>query len=151
MLLVRNKRSMADCSTDQCNNQYGFHPLMNNHLHRFWGMDEQAQTPKVNISEDEKSYTIELAAPGLTKEDLKIDLEKDVLTISAEVKKETEEKKTRFLKREFNYYGFKRNFKIPESSDATAIKASYTNGILTVVLPKKEEASTPASKTITIG
>src|SRR5688500_11117283 len=147
MLVVKNKRSPYACNDERWNNQYAFHPLLMNELHRFWGSDEHVEIPKVNITEDGKSYTIELAVPGVTKEDLKINIEKDVLIISSEVKKDAsestqnEEKQPRFLKKEFSYYGFKRSFKMPENTDTGGINASYANGILSVVIPKKDNTN----------
>lgn len=167
MLVVKNKRSPYTCNDERWNNQYAFHPLLMNELQRFLGTDAHTEIPKVNITEDDKSYTIELAAPGVTKEDLKINIEKDLLTISSEVnpstkaqgdnKKEdsstntkSEEKKPKFLKKEFSYYGFKRSFKIPENAETGGINASYVNGILSVVIPKRDTPKEAGSKTISI-
>lgn len=106
-------------------------------------------SPAVNISEDENGYSLELAAPGLKKEDFKIDLDKDVLTISVNHEEEKAEDKKGYTRREFRYGSFKRSFVLPEVVDVEAIKGSYDNGILTVQLPKKAEVK-PAKKTIEI-
>lgn len=95
--------------------------------------------PLVNISETEEGFGIELAAPGLTKEDFKIDLDNDLLTISAEHKEENTEEGDKYTKREFNFTSFKRSFTLPDSVDTEAIKGAYENGILTLTLPKKAE------------
>lgn len=95
--------------------------------------------PAVNIKENETGYSLELAAPGFEKEDFKIDLDHDLLSISVEKENKTEEEKDGYTRREFNYSSFKRSFTLPESVDREKIQASYTNGILSVALPKKEQ------------
>lgn len=95
--------------------------------------------PLVNISENENGFGIELAAPGLSKEDFNIDLDNDLLTISAERKVENTEEGDKYTKREFNYTTFKRSFTLPESVDTEAISGTYENGILNITLPKKAE------------
>lgn len=102
-------------------------------------LNRQSNVPPVNISEDENGYYIQLVAAGLNKEDFKINLEKGLLTISYE-KKETE--KNPALKNhrlEYNLLSFKRSFNIDESVDLEKIEASYKDGILTLILPKKQE------------
>jgi len=100
------------------------------------------KVPAVNISESKTGYRIELAAPGLKKGDFKINLEKDILSVSAEQKEdksENSDEKKRFSKREFNFQSFTRSFNIPESINTTDIQASYEDGILSINLIKKEE------------
>lgn len=100
-----------------------------------------SKVPAVNISENDNSFEIELAAPGLLKEDFKLSLEKNVLTISAEKKSETkEEENKKVTRKEFSYTSFSRSFTLPELADATNIKATYENGLLNVIIAKKEEA-----------
>ena len=104
--------------------------------------------PAVNIKENEKGFSLELAAPGYNKEDLKIDLEEKLLTLSAELKNEevktenNEGETEKYTRKEFNYRSFKRSFTLPETVDVNGIEAEYVNGILSVVLPKKEVAKT---------
>jgi HSP20 family protein len=93
--------------------------------------------PSVNISEDEKAFEIELVAPGFKKEEFKINLEKALLTISLEKKEEKEEKQ--YNKREFTFESFSRSFTLPENADGEKISAEYVDGILKVVIAKKEE------------
>lgn len=95
--------------------------------------------PAANIIENEKDFMIELAVPGMDKEEFNIKLEDDILTISVE-RKEVEEKEERnFTRREFRYDGFKRSFSLPDIIDQDKIKADYKNGVLNVKLPKSEE------------
>lgn len=93
--------------------------------------------PLVNISEDENAFEIEFAVPGFKKEDFKINLEKQLLTISLEKKEEKEKKQ--YNKREFNYESFSRSFTLPENTDGEKISAEYIDGILKVLITKKEE------------
>lgn len=96
--------------------------------------------PAVNIKENEKDFELELAVPGRKKEDFNIEVDKDVLTISSEVKHEDEVKEENYTRREFGFSSFKRAFTLPETIDSDKIKADYKNGLLKFVLPKKEEA-----------
>jgi HSP20 family protein len=99
-----------------------------------------AKVPAVNISESENHFHIELAAPGLKKEDFKIAIDKDVLTISAEKKTETIGENLKINRKEFSYATFSRSFNLPDLIDHTNIEASYTDGILKIDIAKKEEA-----------
>lgn len=109
--------------------------------------------PAVNIQENDESFLVAVAAPGKTKEDFNIELDNDVLTISSEVKKEDEstDKNRRFTRREFSYSNFKRAFSLPETVNSEKISASYKNGLLEIILPKKEEAKVQPKRMIKIG
>lgn len=96
--------------------------------------------PSANIIDSEKDFSIELAVPGMSKEDFNINLENEILSISVE-KKETEDKEDKnFTRREFRYDGFSRSFNLPEIVNQEKIKADYKNGVLNIVLPKGDEA-----------
>jgi HSP20 family protein len=104
------------------------------------------KVPGVNILETETDYKIELAAPGLTKEDFQINLKKDTLSVWAEKKTaETEEKKD-YTRKEFDYFSFARSFVLPESVDGDKITAEYTNGILNITIGKKDESKSAAKE-----
>jgi HSP20 family protein len=105
----------------------------------FLGDKLVARIPAVNIAETENEFEVELAVPGLKKEDLKIALDKNILTVSAEKKTETIEGK-KFSKREYSYNSFSRSFTLPESADQSKIEADYTDGVLKLTITKKEEA-----------
>jgi len=96
--------------------------------------------PSVNVKEHEAGFEIQVAAPGIKKEDFKINLERNVLTISSERQSENEEKDNNgaFTRREFNYSSFSRSFTLPEVVEADRIEASYEDGILKIDVPKKE-------------
>jgi HSP20 family protein len=106
--------------------------------------------PAVNIKEDDKKYTLELAIPGMNKNDLKIDISEDVLTISSESKNETEENRDGYKRKEFSYSSFCRSFYIPENVNRETIEANYKDGILTVGLPKQEEEKSKITRQINI-
>jgi len=118
-----------------------FFPVLNNRT---------SSMPAVNIKEDDKFYTLDLAVPGMDKKDLKIDINEDVLTISSESKNETTEETDGFKKKEYNYSSFCRSFYIPENVNRDKIEANYKDGILTVALPKLEEEKKNLSRQIAI-
>ena len=99
-----------------------------------------SRLPAVNISESQSGYHLELAAPGLKKEDFKLALERGVLTISAAQNTEEDDQQRNFSRREFNYGSFTRSFKLPESADEKSIEAKYENGLLNIQIQKREEA-----------
>lgn len=107
-------------------------------------------TPAVNVFEGKDDYRIEVAAPGLSKEDFKVSLDNDELTISSEKESTNESKEENVLRKEFNYNSFKRIFTLPDSVQGEKIKASHKNGILTVTVPKREEAKVKPVKEIKI-
>lgn len=110
--------------------------------------------PAVNILETEQEFKIEVAAPGLKKEDFKVEVEDGILTISSEAKQEKEEKdkEGRYTRREFSYSSFKRSFTVDEESvDTEKIEAKYDNGVLNIHVPKKNvQVVEKKAKTITI-
>lgn len=113
--------------------------VMNRSLGEFVGSDALASTPSVNIVENATTYRLEIAAPGVEKEDFKINIEKDQLVVAVEKKTENEKKEgERFVRREFSYKAFRRTFRLPENINIEAINARYENGILYLDLPKSE-------------
>lgn len=98
------------------------------------------KNPSVNIIQKEDKTVLEIAAPGLEKDDFKLEMEKDQLIISVEKEQQEEAEKLDFSRREFNYAKFKRSFHIPETINTQDISANYHAGILSITLPKKEEA-----------
>lgn len=106
--------------------------------------------PAVNVKETETAFELALAAPGLKKEDLNVRVLKNQLTISYKSENKTEENTEKFTRQEFSTSQFERSFRLPKNVDAEQIKASYTDGILTVELPKVEVKEAEA-KDIVIG
>jgi len=99
-----------------------------------------SSVPAVNISESNEAYHIELAAPGLKKEDFKVSVERDMLTISTEQRTENNTEGKIYNRREYSYSAFTRSFTLPESANIEQIQANYTDGVLKLNIPKKEEA-----------
>lgn len=115
-----------------------------------FGKDMKSVIPDVNILKTEDAFQLEIAAPGLKKEDFQITLEKDKLTISANVKKENEELKNAYLRKEFNYRSFSRSFILSNNIYQDEISATYENGILLVNLPLKKVDNSNVLKKISI-
>lgn len=106
--------------------------------------------PAVNIAETKDNFRIEVAAPGLNKEDFKIDLHNNVLSISSEKQESKEEKNEKVMRREFSYTSFKRSFGLPDMVEQDKIKASHLNGVLSIEIPKREEAKEKPARQINI-
>ena len=125
----------------------------------FWGEDllsgfererDWNLTPAVNIIEGEQEFKVEVAAPGLGKEDFNVHVEKNILEISAVKKETTETQNKKYLRKEFSYNEFRRTFSLPSYVNAQEIKAVHKDGILTVEIPKKDEAKVNPRKQIEI-
>jgi HSP20 family protein len=106
--------------------------------------------PAVNVVETKDNFRIEVAAPGLSKDDFKIDLHNNLLTISSEKQENKEENDEKIMRREFSYSSFKREFSLPELVEYDKVKASHKNGILNIEIPKKEEAKEKPARQISI-
>jgi HSP20 family protein len=121
-----------------------------------WEVNNNSSTnttvPLVNIKETNDNFEVEMAAPGMNKEDFKVELDGNVLTITSEKNDENEIKEgDRYSRREFSYQSFQRSFQLPkEVVDAEKIEAKYENGVLRLVVPKKEEAKPRPPKMIQI-
>lgn len=125
--------------------------LFNTTLADAIGNDYTVSSPSVNVSEHDSHFLVQVAAPGLTKQDFKISLENDQLIISAEKKTEQDESNGKFTRREFNYGSFKRSFHLDDSVNREGISAAYEDGVLKVTLPKKEDITKkPTSQSIEI-
>lgn len=118
---------------------------------RWFGQGERS-LPAVNIRENANEFDLEFAAPGFTKEDFKIHLDDSMLTISAEHRNESKDadENDRFTRREFSYSSFSRSFTLPQHIDPNRIDAKYTDGILKVCIPKKEETKALPRKEIRV-
>jgi HSP20 family protein len=137
-------------------NAYGFPTIFEDFFKPdYLGGTEVLKTkvPAVNIKESDSDFIVELAAPGLKKEDFNIELDNNVLTISSELETESNEKSEngKYTRREFSFQSFKRSFTLPETVNENDIKANYENGVLSVHLPKKVEALPKAKRLIEIG
>lgn len=107
------------------------------------------QSAPVNIKQDESGYKLEIIAPGFTKNDFKIQMEKNLLTVSAEKEEQEENKTEKQIRREFKFKSFERSFTVDEKIDPEKVEARYENGVLYISLANKEEIKAP-TKQITI-
>lgn len=103
-------------------------------------MGKTMNMPAVNIVENKDDFAVSLAVPGMKKEDFSIDVEGNMLSISCDKEEKKEEKEARFTRKEYNYSSFSRSFTLPEDVNREKIDARYEEGVLKLVLPKKEEA-----------
>jgi HSP20 family protein len=110
-----------------------------------FGTKAQGFVP-VNVKETKDAYQLEVVAPGFEKNDFNINLEKNILSVSAEKKSETENKDEKQIRKEYSYHSFKRSFTIDEKVDAEKIEAKYVNGVLTLNFPRKEEVKASAKE-----
>jgi HSP20 family protein len=140
------------------NTNKGFNATYNDVFESFFNVDQLPskstvnRIPAANIAENDNGFQIEIAIPGLNKEDFKINLEKDQLSVTTGRQNEdsgTAENK-KYNRREFNYAVFSRNFTLPETVDINKIQAEYKDGILLIQIPKKAELKIQ-SREIVIG
>lgn len=103
------------------------------------GFQKGVNLPGVNVKETEKTFVIEVAAPGVAKENLKLNIHNNLLTISSEEKKESKDCKENYMRREFCYTSFKRSFTLPENANTEKISAKHEAGILYITVEKKEK------------
>ena len=133
-------------------------PVFNNLIDRFFQSDisdflgnRNGTSPSVNVKETKDDFKLEVAAPGMKKDDFKVTLENNFLIISAEKEDTREENDEQYSRKEFNYTSFQRSFNLPEMMvDAEKIEAKYSDGILYLTIPKKEEAKEKTPKVINI-
>lgn len=134
-------------------------PSFRSILDDFWGTDDfferrwmpaqQFKTPAVNIKDNDKDFEIEVAAPGLNRDDFEVTIENNILSISCEKEEKKEEKEENYTREEFNYTAFSRAFSLPDNVDTETVDAKYRDGVLTLTL-QKTEVLEPAAKTIDI-
>jgi HSP20 family protein len=112
--------------------------------------DKSNDVPAVNVREEEKNFFIEVAAPGMKKEDFKVELDNGILLISAKTEENKFQKEEGFVRREFNYRNFQRSFWLPEMVSPENIVAHYDQGVLTLTLPKINTPSVSKTKMIQV-
>lgn len=117
---------------------------------RFFEREFAQSLPAVNIKENNNEFNIEFAAPGFKKNDFKINVAENILTISAEKQEEKNEEKDRFTRKEFSYNSFSRSFTLPQAANADKIDAKYNDGILKLNIPKKEASKALPKKEIKV-
>lgn len=132
-----------------------FNDFLNKDLYN-WGINNYSNTdttiPAVNIKETAGAFEVEMAAPGMNKEDFKIELDNSLLTITSEKNSSNEEKGSEnYSRKEFSYQSFQRTFELPrEVVDSENINAKYENGVLHLLIPKREEVKQKPRRSIAI-
>ena len=119
-------------------------------LTNFRGQDMAQTMSAVNVLETKDGFELELAAPGFSKDNIKVDVDKDVLTISAEMSQENSSDDDIYTRREYSISSFNRSFTLPETVEGDKIGANYKDGILKVSIPKKEEAKLKAKRLVKV-
>lgn len=113
----------------------------------------KATAPAINVKETEKDYTVEVAAPGMTKDDFNVNIDKDGnlhIHMEAHIEKKEEDKKSHYLRREFAYSKFEQTLLLPDDVEKEAIAARVNDGVLTVTLPKMAKPECPAARQIEV-
>ena len=124
--------------------------LLGRDIAHFFGSDDVwSRSPRVNITERKDDFKIDLLAPGFSKQDLKLHVEDNTLTISAEKKAEDLKENERYTRREFSFAKFQRSFHLPENVNTDGITADHVNGVLSISIPKNAE-SKPRTREISI-
>lgn len=129
------------------NNQEWLPSIFSDFFDNDWMMKANATTPAINVIENETDYKVEVAAPGMTKEDFCVHLaDEDQLVISMEKKNETKDNNNKYLRREFSYSKFQQTLILPDDVDKEQINASVNDGVLTIDLPKKKSEDKKAKE-----
>lgn len=137
----------------------GYAPTLSNFFDDFftrdlfnWPSSSSTGTsiPKVNIYETDSEFHVEMAAPGMSKDDFKVELDNNMLTISSQLETEKDDEKKNYQRREYSFQSFVRTFHLPDSAEYEKINAKYEDGVLNLVIPKKEEAKRKPVRTIKI-
>ena len=128
--------------------------IFNDFFANDWMTRTNSTAPAINVIEDDKDYKVEVAAPGMNKEDFKVNVTDDnylVLTMEKKNESKDEDKKKKYLRREFSYHKFEQSLALPEDANKDEIKAAVNDGILTIEIPKMKVAEKqPAVKQIEI-
>lgn len=127
-----------------------FDEFMNRDLFDWSRREGNGLVPRVNIVENDDAFQVDLAAPGMKKEDFHVELDNDTLTVSSEVSDTQEEEKQNYTRKEFSYHSFRRSFYLPNTVEVDKINAKYHDGVLSLWIPKKEEAKKKPARMISI-
>ena len=127
-----------------------FEGLIGRDFNEFLGNSMAVTLPAVNVLESTDYFRIEVAAPGLKKENFKLNVNQNRLTIASEVGSEHEQKQNKYTRKEFSYSSFQRSFTLPQMVDTDKIVATYVDGVLLITLPKREEAKAQPVRAIEI-
>lgn len=147
MSLIKRRRNSGGLSARQSSMSDFFD------IDKLFDMDDwfsRDWVPACNVQDNPDSYDIEVAAPGMTKEDFNVSVKEGVMTISSEQEEEKEEKTKNYTRREFSTRAFRREFTLPKDANENDVKAKYEKGILKIAIGKLEEAKSKPSKTVPV-
>lgn len=150
MTLVKFRNGSGTSAFPSIERSFGFPSFFSDALDKFWAEDDMNWMPAVNITERADDYKIDLAVPGMDKQDFRIEVEKGILQVSGERKEEVLNETDKSTRREFHYGAFKRSFTLPDSADSEKIEANYKDGILSLSIAKREESKQKPKKLIEI-
>ena len=143
--------TLIKLKNDRSNNPRTFNEMLESFFNRdFNPVFNTSDTPAVNVVETKDNYKLEVAVPGMSKENMKINVDGNMLTVSGKNETKNSEEKENYTRKEFSFSSFFRTFTLPDTVDADKISADYVNGILNVVIPKKDEAKVSGPKSINI-
>jgi HSP20 family protein len=138
ILLKRNRIMLPSSVNDYFNTERLFPSIFDYDQDLLDLNRDETMSPSANIYEDETNFEIEIAVPGMEREDFKVQMDKGILTVSAEKEEDEEEDTKNYWRREFQYNAFSRSFSLPDNTMPDKINARYENGMLCISLPKKE-------------
>ena len=148
MSFIKKSKNLFPDQTDNFFLDKYFDSDLLNFNPRFW---KGGLTPLANINESKDKYKIDLSVPGLKKEDFKIEVDNGILQVSCEKQEDVKETSENYKRKEFSYSSFSRSFQLPDNINEEGIDAKYDNGILTILIPKKEISMPKQKKTIQVG
>ncbi|MCU0361695.1 MAG: Hsp20/alpha crystallin family protein [Bacteroidia bacterium] len=148
LVKFRNGRGITDLPVIERN--FSFPSFFTDTLDKLWADDNMSWMPAVNVTERAEDFKIDLAVPGMDKKDFQVEVEKGVLMVSGERKEDVVNDDNKISRREFHYGAFKRSFNLPDSADSENVNASYKDGILTLLIAKKEDSKQKPKKLISI-
>jgi HSP20 family protein len=128
----------------------GFPSFISDTLERLWSDEAVNWMPSVNIKERSEDFVIDLAVPGMNKNDINVEVDNGVLTVRGERKEENSQENEKITRREFHYGSFTRTFTLPDTANPEEVNASYKDGILSLTIAKREESKLKPKKQIRI-
>ncbi|MBA3682350.1 MAG: Hsp20/alpha crystallin family protein [Bacteroidetes bacterium] len=151
MTLIKFKNGNGVNSYSNFNRGIDFPSFFNDTLDRLWKEEATVNwMPAVNIKERAEDFKIDLAVPGMNKENFKVEVDNGILTVSGERKEEKSEENEKVTRTEFHYGSFKRAFNLPDTADVDKIAANYKDGLLSLTVGKREDSRLKPKKQITI-
>lgn len=150
MTLVKFKNGNGLGSFPTIERSFGFPSFFSDTLERLWSDEEVNWMPSANIKERAEDFRIDLAVPGMNKDDFNVEVDNGILTVRGERKEEAKEENEKTTRREFHYGSFKRTFGLPDSANPDQVSASYKDGVLTLTIAKREELKPKPKKQIRI-